>query len=47
MGNQKGMGLSLTVSQSIMKKHEGIITAESKAGAGAMFHIYLPAAKDI
>ena len=44
MGNQKGMGLSLTVSQSIIKKHKGIITAESRPGTGATFHIYLPAA---
>ena len=47
MGSQKGVGLSLAVSQSIIKKHKGIITAESKVGAGATFHIYLPVAKDI
>jgi PAS domain S-box-containing protein len=46
MGSKKGVGLSLTVSQSIIKKHNGIITAESKAGDGATFHIYLPAAKE-
>ena len=46
MGSQKGMGLSLTVSQSIIKKHNGIITAESKAGEGTMFHMYLPAAEE-
>ena len=44
MGSQKGTGLSLAVSQSIIKKHKGIITAESKVGTGSMFHIYLPAA---
>ena len=44
MGSQKGRGLSLTVSQSIVKKHRGIITAESKPGTGTTFHIYLPAA---
>jgi PAS domain S-box-containing protein len=47
MGSQKGMGLSLAVSQSIIKKHTGTITVESKVGAGATFHIYLPAAKDM
>jgi two-component system, cell cycle sensor histidine kinase and response regulator CckA len=46
MGSRKGIGLSLMVSQSIIKKHNGIITAESKAGEGATFHIYLPAAQE-
>jgi PAS domain S-box-containing protein len=46
MGSRKGMGLGLTVCQSIIKKHTGIITAESKAGTGTAFHMYLPAAKD-
>ena len=45
-GKPERHGSGLAVSQSIIKKHNGIITAESKAGAGATFHIYLPAAKD-
>ena len=40
---QKGSGLGLTSSYSIIKKHEGHITVESELGAGTTFHIYLPA----
>ncbi|MBI5641140.1 MAG: PAS domain S-box protein [Nitrospirae bacterium] len=43
MGAQKGMGLGLSVSYSIIKKHDGIIIAHSEAGAGTTFDIYLPA----
>lgn len=42
MGSQKGMGLGLAICQAIIRKHEGIITAESRPGEGAAFHIYLP-----
>ena len=42
-GTQKGMGLGLAVSDSIVKKHNGLITAESEVGSGSTFHIYLPA----
>jgi|GEM_PF-4508510 len=44
MGSTKGTGLGLAVCYSIIKKHEGAITVESKAGAGTTFYIYLPAA---
>lgn len=42
---QKASGLGLAVSYSIIKKHGGLMTAESREGAGAAFHIYLPADK--
>jgi len=40
---QKGSGLGLAVTYSIIKKHDGHITAESTPGAGATFTVYLPA----
>lgn len=42
-GSQKGMGLGLSVCYSIVSKHKGCITVESKPGNGSTFHIYLPA----
>ncbi|KAA0893378.1 response regulator [Oryzomonas rubra] len=46
MGSQKGMGLSLALCHSIVRKHKGAITAESTPDTGATFHIYLPALAD-
>lgn len=43
MGEQKGVGLGLTVSYSIVEKHDGLITVESELGVGSTFFIYLPA----
>ena len=43
MGCQKGMGLSLALCYSIIKRHHGHIKAESKPGEGTRIHIYLPA----
>ena len=40
---QKGSGLGLAVTYSIIRKHDGHITAESTPGAGATFTVYLPA----
>lgn len=40
---QRGMGLGLAVCYSIVKKHDGLITVESRSGVGTTFHIYLPA----
>jgi len=41
----KGSGLGLGTSYSIIKNHEGFITAESETGVGTTFHIYLPASQ--
>jgi PAS domain S-box-containing protein len=43
-GEQKGMGLGLTICLSVVTRHHGTITAESTVGQGTTFHIYLPAA---
>jgi len=40
---QKGSGLGLATSYSIIKNHEGTITVESELGLGTTFYIYLPA----
>jgi CheY-like chemotaxis protein len=40
---QKGSGLGLATSYAIVKNHEGLITVESRLGAGTTFSIYLPA----
>jgi PAS domain S-box-containing protein len=40
---QKGSGLGLTTSYSIINKHRGFISAESEVQIGTTFHIYLPA----
>jgi PAS domain S-box-containing protein len=42
-GRQKGMGLGLTISRSIVQKHGGTVTAESPPGKGTTMQIYLPA----
>jgi len=41
----KGSGLGLATAYSIIKNHDGIITVDSKAGAGSAFCIYLPASE--
>ena len=43
---QKGSGLGLASSYSIIRKHNGRIEVESTPGAGTTFHIYLPAATE-
>ena len=43
MGVDKGQGLGLTVSYSIIKKHGGLITVESEQEIGSTFSVYLPA----
>jgi CheY-like chemotaxis protein/anti-sigma regulatory factor (Ser/Thr protein kinase) len=42
---QKGSGLGLATTHSIIKRHEGHISVESKHGEGATFHLYLPASE--
>jgi PAS domain S-box-containing protein len=41
----KGTGLGLTTAYSIVKKHNGVIKADSKIGTGTTFQIYLPASQ--
>jgi two-component system cell cycle sensor histidine kinase/response regulator CckA len=43
MGVDKGQGLGLTISYSIIKKHGGLINVESKLETGSTFSVYLPA----
>jgi PAS domain S-box-containing protein len=40
---KKGSGLGLAMAHSIIKNHDGYITAESAPGKGAIFTVYLPA----
>ena len=40
---QKGMGMGLAVSLSVVRRHGGAIAAESVPDIGSSFHIYLPA----
>jgi len=44
--SQKGLGLGLAVCYSIVKKHDGLITADSQIGEGTTFSIYLNAVKN-
>ena len=41
-GSQKGLGLGLATVKSIIHKHNGEITVDSKEGIGSTFHVYLP-----
>ncbi len=43
---EKGSGLGLATSYSIVKNHEGCITVESESGRGTTFHVYLPASPE-
>ena len=44
-GEQKGMGLGLTISHSVVHRQGGTITVESAPGSGTTFAIYLPASR--
>ncbi|MDA8242027.1 MAG: ATP-binding protein [Nitrospiraceae bacterium] len=43
IGTQKGMGLGLAICYSIIRNHNGFITANSAVGEGTSFHVFLPA----
>jgi len=43
---QKGTGLGLATSYSIIKKHDGYMTVDSALGRGSTFSLYLPASPD-
>ncbi|MBN2190630.1 MAG: PAS domain S-box protein [Candidatus Aureabacteria bacterium] len=44
---QKGLGLGLATSYSIVRNHDGLITVESKPGQGSAFTVYLPAVSGV
>ena len=44
---KKGSGLGLASSYSIVKRHGGYLSVESKLGAGTVFHMYLPASEKL
>jgi two-component system, cell cycle sensor histidine kinase and response regulator CckA len=41
-----GYGLGLSITLSIVKKHDGHISVETKPGDGTTFHLYLPASSE-
>jgi CheY-like chemotaxis protein len=46
-GTQKGMGLGLTICHSVVQKHAGAITVESTPARGTIFHVFLPASRQL
>ena len=46
-GDQKGMGLGLTICHTVIQKHGGAIAVESEVGVGTTFHIHLPASRKL
>jgi PAS domain S-box-containing protein len=47
MGDQRGMGLGLSIANSIIEKHEGCIVVQAPPGEGALFKLYLPASHPV
>jgi len=43
----KGSGLGLTMTYTIIKRHDGHVTVTSEVGAGTTFRIYLPATDEV
>ncbi len=43
----KGLGLGLSICQSIIEKHKGLVTVESEVNKGTVFNILLPDAKEM
>ncbi len=41
-GEQKGMGLGLTICHAVIQKHGGAIAVNPRTGGGTTFHLYLP-----
>ena len=46
-GDQKGMGLGLTICHTVIQKHGGAIAVESELGVGTTFHLHLPASRKL
>jgi PAS domain S-box-containing protein len=46
-GDQKGMGLGLTICHTVIQKHGGAIAVESELGVGTTFHIHVPASRKV
>ncbi|HXX56473.1 MAG TPA: PAS domain S-box protein [Thermodesulfovibrionales bacterium] len=42
---EKGSGLGLSITYSIIKNHGGFITVESEVGVGTTFYVYLPSSE--
>jgi signal transduction histidine kinase len=47
VGSRKGQGLGLAVCQAVIRKHGGVITAESSPGEGTTFHVWLPVTRPV
>jgi two-component system, cell cycle sensor histidine kinase and response regulator CckA len=46
-GDQRGMGLGLTICHTIIKHHRGAIAVESEPDVRTTFHIYIPASRKV
>ena len=47
MGNERGMGLGLSIANSIIEKHGGRVFVDAHPGNGALFTVVLPASKAV
>lgn len=46
-GEQKGMGLGLTIARTVFHKHGGFVSVASQVGQGTTVHCFLPAAREV